>query len=215
MSFDEGAPALAIALVRMLLTRPLRFTKGTGAGFTHGLPRGPSTTRAPHLSGRGLLHRALASRSRHRAFARALRHQFGRGRDARACAWADLRGASPSMDPKEYDNVQLFGLAEKIRRCAFVVAISSYGRSQLYRLVDHQHWPKVQSGSLRARSMPISRRHVRPAPTARRLVCVGRLCEQKGQLLLVEAAHRLAAQGDSISNWCWLAMANYALRSRR
>ena len=29
-----------------------------------------------------------------------------------------------------------FGLAEKIRRCAFVVAISSYGRSQLYRLVE-------------------------------------------------------------------------------
>ena len=34
-----------------------------------------------------------------------------------------------------------------------------------------------------------------PAPAARRLVCVGRLCEQKGQLLLVEAARRLAAQG--------------------
>ena len=32
-------------------------------------------------------------------------------------------------------------------------------------------------------------------PAARRLVCVGRLCEQKGQLLLVEAAHRLTAQG--------------------
>jgi glycosyltransferase involved in cell wall biosynthesis len=29
----------------------------------------------------------------------------------------------------------------------------------------------------------------------KRLVCVGRLCEQKGQLLLIEAAQRLAAQG--------------------
>jgi colanic acid/amylovoran biosynthesis glycosyltransferase len=36
---------------------------------------------------------------------------------------------------------------------------------------------------------------VTAVPDARRLVCVGRLCEQKGQLLLIEAAHRLAADG--------------------
>src|SRR5262249_50844221 len=34
-----------------------------------------------------------------------------------------------------------------------------------------------------------------PVPNNRRLVCVGRLNEQKGQLLLVEAARRLAALG--------------------
>ena len=34
------------------------------------------------------------------------------------------------------------------------------------------------------------------APSSfRRFVCVGRLCEQKGQLLLIEATHRLAAEG--------------------
>lgn len=32
-------------------------------------------------------------------------------------------------------------------------------------------------------------------PAAPRLVCVGRLCEQKGQLLLVEAARALASRG--------------------
>ena len=52
--------------------------------------------------------------------------------------------------PEEYDNVQLIGLAEKIRRCAFVVAISSYGRSQLYRLVDHRALAKVKVVHLRA-----------------------------------------------------------------
>ena len=36
---------------------------------------------------------------------------------------------------------------------------------------------------------------VSPPPAVRRLVCVGRLCEQKGQLLLIEAARRLVAQG--------------------
>jgi glycosyltransferase involved in cell wall biosynthesis len=34
-----------------------------------------------------------------------------------------------------------------------------------------------------------------PPPDAPRLVCVGRLTEQKGQLLLIEAAHRLAMKG--------------------
>jgi glycosyltransferase involved in cell wall biosynthesis len=33
-------------------------------------------------------------------------------------------------------------------------------------------------------------------PAARRLVCVGRLSEEKGQLLLVQAAARLAAEGQ-------------------
>jgi colanic acid/amylovoran biosynthesis glycosyltransferase len=96
--------------------------------------------------------------------------------------------------PEEFDKPQLIGLAEKVRRCAFVVAISSYGRSQLYRLVEHEYWSKVQvvyCGLESAfRTRPSS-----SLPAARRLVCVGRLCEQKGQLLLVEAARQLATQG--------------------
>lgn len=86
------------------------------------------------------------------------------------------------------------GVDEKVRRSAFVVAISSYGRSQLYRGVEHAHWPKVKliHGGLESAfhvGAPV------PPPAAPRLVCVGRLCEQKGQLLLIEAAGRLAAKG--------------------
>jgi len=95
--------------------------------------------------------------------------------------------------PTEFDKAKFIGLAEKIRRSAFVVAISSFGRSQLYRFVEYQQWSKVQvvhcgldADFLAAASTP--------NPASRRLVCVGRLCEQKGQLLLVEAVARLAAQ---------------------
>ena len=45
--------------------------------------------------------------------------------------------------PEEFDKPEFIGLAEKIRHCAFVVAISSYGRSQLYRLVEKSLWSKV------------------------------------------------------------------------
>ncbi|MFX6435464.1 hypothetical protein ABTG69_19975, partial [Acinetobacter baumannii] len=81
-------------------------------------------------------------------------------------------------------------LPEKIRRAAFVVGISSFGRSQLLRQVSHQHWDKIKV--VRCGIEREFHAVAAESPTsARRLVCVGRLCEQKGQLLLVEAARRL------------------------
>jgi colanic acid/amylovoran biosynthesis glycosyltransferase len=96
--------------------------------------------------------------------------------------------------PTEFAKAQFIGLAEKIRRCAFVVAISSYGRGQLYRFVEHQQWPKIKVVHCGLEPV-LYAVGASLAPAARRLVCVGRLCEQKGQLLLVEAAQLLAAQG--------------------
>lgn len=95
--------------------------------------------------------------------------------------------------PEEFDKPQFIHLGEKVQRSFFVVAVSSYGRSQLFRWVPHAHWAKVKlvhCGLERAF-------HDVPAvalPAAPRLVCVGRLSEQKGQLLLLEAARILAAQ---------------------
>ena len=45
--------------------------------------------------------------------------------------------------PEEFDKAQFIGLAEKIRRAAFVIAVSSFGRSQLFRCVEHEHWNKI------------------------------------------------------------------------
>jgi len=96
--------------------------------------------------------------------------------------------------PEEFDKPAFIALPEKIRRCAFAVAISSFGRSQLLRLADHADWDKIkvvhcgldQAFSAGAPEQPAA---------VRRLVCVGRLCEQKGQLLLIEAARRLRDRG--------------------
>jgi colanic acid/amylovoran biosynthesis glycosyltransferase len=86
------------------------------------------------------------------------------------------------------------GLVDKISRSAFVVAISSFGRSQLYLRTAAALWPKIRvvhcglepgfhSGNT---STQIS---------DSRLVCVGRLCEAKGQLLLVDAVAQLKQRG--------------------
>ena len=88
------------------------------------------------------------------------------------------------------------GLEEKIHRAAFVIAISCFGRSQLYFRSRHNDWPKIKvvHCGLERAFYEIS---AVPVPSAPRLVCVGRLCEAKGQLLLLEAAARLAETGIS------------------
>jgi glycosyltransferase involved in cell wall biosynthesis len=95
--------------------------------------------------------------------------------------------------PEEFDKPYSIGLPEKIRRSAFVVAVSSYGRSQLYRLVDRTYWPKVRVVHCGLDRTFLDDFPIQPVPP-RRFVCVGRLCEQKGQLLLLEAARLLAAK---------------------
>ena len=97
--------------------------------------------------------------------------------------------------PEEFESPM--GIAEKVGQAAFVAAISSYGRSQLYLRCKPADWPKIQvvrcgiepsfHGSTAVEMLP-----------PRRLVCVGRLCEAKGQLLLVEATARLRAKGINL-----------------
>ncbi|MGG5289082.1 glycosyltransferase [Pseudomonas shirazensis] len=98
--------------------------------------------------------------------------------------------------PEEFDKPQFLYIGEKVRRAAFVAAVSSYGRSQLYRWVAHAHWNKVKVVHCGLEAAFHAGLSV-PVPTVPRLVCVGRLCEQKGQLLLLEAAQVLAAQGTA------------------
>jgi colanic acid/amylovoran biosynthesis glycosyltransferase len=86
------------------------------------------------------------------------------------------------------------GLEEKIHRAAFVVAISEFGRSQLYMRSRHPDWARINVVHCGLEAAFHDGVRV-PPPAAPRLVCVGRLCEAKGQLLLLDAAARLAARG--------------------
>lgn len=95
---------------------------------------------------------------------------------------------------EEFDRPRELGLTHKIHHANLALAISSYGRSQLWRWATLADWPKVAvvHCGLEAAFFGDA---PEPPCAAPRLVCVGRLCEQKGQLLLVEAAARLAAEG--------------------
>gem|GEM_PF-127207 len=98
--------------------------------------------------------------------------------------------------PEEFDKPDLIGLSVKIQRSSFVAAVSSFGLSQLYRRAPFASWPKLHVVRCGVDDSFVQSPNT-AVPQAPRLVCVGRLCEQKGQLLLVEAAAKLAAEGLS------------------
>ncbi|MEY2985257.1 MAG: Alpha-D-kanosaminyltransferase, partial [Cyanobacteriota bacterium] len=88
--------------------------------------------------------------------------------------------------PEEFDTGAAIALSEKIKRARFVVAISSYGRSQLYRWCDYQDWRKIHLVHCGVDQNFLATEPT-PLPDQPNLVCVGRLSEQKGQLLLLQA----------------------------
>ncbi|CAD5919053.1 Putative colanic acid biosynthesis glycosyltransferase WcaL [Planktothrix tepida] len=96
--------------------------------------------------------------------------------------------------PEEFDKVSAIALPEKIKRAQFVVAISSFGKSQCQRWCDYQDWSKIQIVHCGVDPMFLDHPFVR-LPSERRFVCVGRLSEQKGHLLLVEAVNQLVKAG--------------------
>jgi colanic acid/amylovoran biosynthesis glycosyltransferase len=96
--------------------------------------------------------------------------------------------------PEEFDKPESLALKDKIEHSQAVVAISSFGRSQIYRWIRPGQWPKVAVVHC---GLEDAFHHNPPALAAKpgQLVCVGRLCEQKGQVLLVEAARMVADRG--------------------
>ncbi len=96
--------------------------------------------------------------------------------------------------PEEFDKAGAIGLTEKINRAAFIVAISSFGKSQLFRWCDYKQWSKIHIVRCGVDDSFLEQAPT-TIPTEPRFVCVGRLSEQKGHILLVEAVSQLAAEG--------------------
>ncbi|MGL6210303.1 MAG: colanic acid biosynthesis glycosyltransferase WcaL, partial [Paracoccaceae bacterium] len=88
--------------------------------------------------------------------------------------------------PEEFDAPLALSLGLKLERAAFTAAISSFGRSQLCRWVTPEHWPHITTVHCGIEPW----RFPAPAPLpidGPHLVAIGRLSEQKGFALLIEA----------------------------
>lgn len=99
--------------------------------------------------------------------------------------------------PEEYDAPRALSLGEKIAHSKFTVAITSYGRSQLSRWADPEHWDKIKvvHCGIEPTHFPM------PLPLPKggaRFVSIGRFVEQKGQLLALDAlATVIKTQNDA------------------
>lgn len=188
-----GLPALVLAVLSQMLRSPRRFLSALVLALR--MMRASDRPAAWHL-----IYLAEACWIAPRLLRQGINHlhaHFGTNPAEVAMLAGALAGISYSLTihgPEEFDRAQSIHLDEKIRRAAFVVAISSYCRSQLYRAVEQRHWPKIKVVHCGIDTAFSALETVTPSDAAR-LVCVGRLCGEKGQLLLIQAAAVLAKEG--------------------
>jgi glycosyltransferase involved in cell wall biosynthesis len=191
---DGNWPELAGAVLRSFLRRPgrtlgalRRSLRGTGS---------PMRALAYFAEAAALAERMESSDIRH------VHVHFGTNPVAVARLAARLSPVTYSFTvhgPDEFDAPLALDLAGKIAEAAFVVGVSSFGRSQLMRWSSPLHWDRIQVVRC-AVAPPFLRDGA--ADTAgletKRLICVARLSAQKGLPLLVTAAARIADTHDFV-----------------
>lgn len=190
---SRGALGLLAGLMGTALRRPVRWLRAVFLALRMGRhSQGGVLRHLVYLAEACVLIRRLQSSG-----ARHLHAHFGTNSTTVALLTHVLGGPPYSFTihgPEEFDRPESLSLPRKIEQAAFVVAVSEFGRSQVFRWCDPRHWGKVHvvrcgvdAAFLSGGGQPIE-------PT-NRLVCVGRLCEQKGQLCLLQALSRLRAAG--------------------
>ncbi len=190
---SSGVGGLLLAMLISLFNRPIAFFRSLFCAI--GMGSKSDRGRLKHLAYFGeacVLRRWLIQ-----CGAQHLHAHFGTNSAAVAMLCRMLGGPTYSFTahgPEEFDKPVLLHLPRKIQHAAFVIGVSHFGRSQICRWVAHEQWSKihvVHCGVDRAYlNTPLT-----PLPARPRLICIGRLVEQKGQLLLLEAVGRLAAEG--------------------
>jgi glycosyltransferase involved in cell wall biosynthesis len=96
--------------------------------------------------------------------------------------------------PEEFDRAEWHGLGAKVAEASFVAAVSSFGRSQLMRWASMKDWHKIHVVHC-GLDRPYFDEPVEPIGEAPNLLCVARLSEQKGLLVLMRAAGMLRDRG--------------------
>ena len=184
--------SLLASMARMLLRRPVRLVRATVLAMQ--MSRRSERPLYVHLA-----YVAEACRIEpwlRTAGVKHLHAHFGTN-SADVAMLVHILGGPPwsfTLHGETSDCTHRIDLTEKVVRCTFVVAVSSFERAQIYRSIKPQYWQKVHL--VRCGLDAVFR--AAPAtmgPLPKRIICVGRLSSEKGHVLLLEAARRLAAQG--------------------
>ncbi len=189
-----GAIGLALATLRTLFGRPKAFFQAAKLAIKLGRP-----------SERGLLihliYLAEACVLREWLEASKVEHlhaHYATNSTAVGVLCRALGGPTFSFTlhgPEEFDSPRALCLGEKVRWASFVVAITEFTRSQIYRWAAYEDWPKIQVVRCGLDPMYLDGSRPLDVNSGRQMLYVGRLHEQKGPLLLVEAAGKLRDRG--------------------
>lgn len=192
----ESKLAMIVNTLAMAMTHPIRYTRAKFVMLKLALNSRRGLFR--HVA--YLMEACLLSRTLARLGVTHVHAHFGTNAAAvamLACIMGETTFSFTVHGPEEFEDAGGLSLAEKIRRCAFVVGISSFGRSQLM-----QHTAPEDISRIKIVRCGIDDAYfetgVTPVPDNNRIICVGRLCIRKGQLQLVDAAHQLRQQGIDI-----------------
>jgi colanic acid/amylovoran biosynthesis glycosyltransferase len=187
-----GARSLLLPLLETLLRSPLRLFRTAWLAVT--MARGSDRPLIYHLI-------YVAEACRILGWVRSdgierLHAHFGTNSAEVAMLVRSLGGPPYSFTvhgPEEF--MRELGLTQKIRRASLVIAISNFCRSQLFMRAPYEEWPKISIIRCGLEQAFYEDADTGLPPTAaNRLTCVGRLCEAKGQPLLIQAAALLAGR---------------------
>lgn len=189
----SGLPAMLAAMLSVLVRAPRRawraFALATRMGW-----RGDRPIPVHWVY---LLEAALVAKWVRESSITHLHAHFGSNPAEVAMLAAELSGIGFSFTAHgtvETDNALAIKLPEKVRRAAFVVAVSEYGRAQMMRWTPFEHWHKIHVVHCGIGADFLDHPHT-DVPNVDRFVSVGRLSGEKGHLVLIDALARVIAEG--------------------
>jgi colanic acid/amylovoran biosynthesis glycosyltransferase len=193
---DEGVRGLIGGLVRAAIKRPRALARATKRAVELGL----GSDRGLAYHGAYLAEACVLVDWLEETSVEHVHAHFGTNSATVAMLCKELGGPDFSFTahgPEEFDKPEAIKLGAKVEAARFVAAISSFGRSQIWRRIGAIDWDKVHvvRCGLDATFFDVA---PTPVPSVPRVCCVGRLNEQKGQILLVEAVARVAKAGIPI-----------------
>lgn len=191
----QGSGAIAMAHARVLLHSPAGWLRGLAAAMTFSgweWPRVPANLK--YFAGAVVIGdhlNRLGIRWLHSHYTSTVAYLIDVIFAPRLAYSMTIHGSG------EFEDVRGFRLADKIRRAKLVVAISSFGRSQMMKITKPAEWPKLQV--VRLGIDPTQYPSAAPDPAAPfTVVAAGMLVSVKGYPLLLDAIAALRAEGRSI-----------------
>ncbi len=189
---DAGFLKLLLANARMKILHPIRYLRAARLAWRTAAPglRGLLLQAAYLVEAAYLASRLLARKTQ------ILHNHIGENSATVAMLASEISGVPFSLTihgPYIFYAPRKWALGEKLSRAAFTACISDFCRGQCQTFAPEAAWPKLHVVRCSVQPLFIEEPPPRRPPKQVHFVCVGRLCVEKGQRLLIDAARRLIA----------------------